>query len=80
MSNLRIARTNLSVNEIADTVPSTITSVTVDIGTGHLMLQFDEYILASTLNPSLFRVSESTGSVGADNPIFRLRSCLLVTA
>ena len=48
-----IARTNLSVNEIVDTVPPTITSVTVDIGTGHLMLQFDEYILASTLNPSL---------------------------
>ena len=71
MSNLSsIARTNLSVNEIADTVPPTITSVTIDIGTGHLMLQFDEYILASTLNPSLFRVSESTGSVGADTSNF----------
>ena len=35
-----------------------------------MTLQFDEYILASTLNPSLFRVSESAGSVGADTSNF----------
>ena len=81
MSNLSsFARTNLSVNEVADTVPPKITSVTIDIGTGHLTLQFDEYILASTLDPSLFRVSESAGSVGADTSNFHLRSCLLAMA
>ena len=71
MSNLSsFARTNISVNEVADTVPPKITSVTIDIGTGHLTLQFDEYVLASTLDPSLFRVSESAGSVGADIKFF----------
>ena len=76
MSNLSsFARTNLSVNEVADTVPPKITSVAIDIETGHLTLQFDEYILASTSDPSLFAYQNLLVVLAQTHQIFHLRSC-----